>query len=325
MSSNKQNIELHLEKTVFNKNSSSSIRQSFYDLQSKVCLGFKLIQDKNDDTKFNYKHHHKIVRTKDGDFVILKQSKMTNLERIKKSMMLLELSLLLDLFKKHLDNFYIQKWGLQDNCIHFLYNKICGYRVNEETRWDNCDKDGLCFARSLVEFNSADYLKNHVRSALDIHIDKDGKNLVEYYQTHRLSYPLFFNENKQNLRNLMNYIGLLRLGCKDEYRVDLLKKQLQYNLQHNPKFLLKTFDFLHPLFNVLTVNNYGKLKYKTKLELLKSEVSMENSSLTSEILDLNKKIFEQDYSFLDVLAKHLVEEYNSLYWLDNYHINSGWE
>ena len=324
MSSNKQNIELHLERTVFNKNSSSSIRQSFYDLQSKVCLGFKLIQDKNDDTKFNYKHHHKIVRTKDGDFVILKQSKMTNLERIKKSMMLLELSLLLDLFKKHLDNFYIQKWSFQDNCIHFLYNKICGYRVNEETRWDNSDKDGFCFARSLGEFNLSEHLKHHVRSALDIYIDEDGKNLVEYYQTHRLSYPLFFNENKQNLRNLMNYIGLLRLGCKDEYRVDLLKKQLQYNLRHNPKFLLKTFDFLHPLFNVLTVNNYGKLKYKTKLELLKSEVSMENSSLISEILDWNKKISNEDYSFLDVLAKHFLEESNSLYWFDNYHINSGW-
>lgn len=324
MSSNKQNIELHLEKTVFNKNSSSSIRQSFYDLQSKVCLGFKLIQDKNDDTKFNYKHHHKIVRTKDGDFVILKQSKMTNLERIKKSMMLLELSLLLDLFKKHLDNFYIQKWGLQDNCIHFLFNKICGYRVNEETRWDNCDKNSLCFARSLGEFNSADYLKNHVRSALDIHIDEDGKNLVAYYQTHRLSYPLFFNENKQNLRNLMSYIGLLRLGCKDGYGIDLLQKQLQYNLQHNPKFLLKTFDFLHPLFNVLTVNNYGKLKYKAKLKLLKSEANMEDSSLISEILDLNEKILEQDYSFLDVLAKHSLEESNSLYWFDNYHINSGW-
>lgn len=324
MSYNKQNIELHLEKTVFNKNSSSSIRQSFYDLQSKVCLGFKLIQDKNDDTKFNYKHHHKIVRTKDGDFVILKQSKMTNLERIKKSMMLLELSLLLDLFKKHLDNFYIQKWGLQDNCIHFLFNKICGYRVNEETRWDNCDKNGLCFARSLGEFNSADYLKNHVRSALDIHIDEDGKNLVAYYQTHRLSYPLFFNENKQNLRNLMSYIGLLRLGCKDGYGIDLLQKQLQYNLQHNPKFLLKTFDFLHPLFNVLTVNNYGKLKYKAKLKLLKSEANMEDSSLISEILDLNEKILEQDYSFLDVLAKHSLEESNSLYWFDNYHINSKW-
>lgn len=324
MSSNKQNIELHLEKTVFNKNSSSSIRQSFYDLQSKVYLGFKLIQDKNDDTKFNYKHHHKMVHTKDGDFVILKQSKMTNLERIKKSMMLLELSLLLDLFKKHLDTFYVNKWNFQDNCIHFLYNKICGYRLNEETRWDNCDKDGFCFARSLGEFNSSDYLKNHVRSAFDIHVDKDGQNLVEYYQTHRLSYPLFFNENKQNLLNLMNYMKLLRLGCKDGYSVDLLQKQLQYNLQHNPKFLLKTFDFLYPLFNVLTVNNYGKLKYKAKLELLKSEILMENSSLVTEILDLNNAILNEDYSFLDVLTKHLVEESNSLYWLYNYHINSGW-
>lgn len=324
MSSNKQNIELHLEKTVFNKNSSSSVRQLFYDLRSKVCLGFKLIQDKNSDTKFNYKHHHKMVHAKDGDFIILKQSKMTNLERIKKSMMLLELSLLLDLFKKHLDNFYVQKWGFQDNCIHFLYNKICGYRVNEETRWDKCDKDGFCFARSLGEFNSSEHLKHHVRSALDIHIDEDGKNLAEYYQTHRLSYPLFFNENKQNLLNLMNYMGLLRLGCKDEYRVDLLKKQLQYNLRHNPKFLLKTFAFLYPLFNVLTVNNYGKLKYKAKLDLLKSEIELENSSLVSEILDLNKKISNEDYSFLDVLKKHLLEESNSLYWFDNYHINSGW-
>lgn len=323
MLSNKQNIELHLEKTVFNKDCSSAIRQSFYDLQSKVCLGFKIIQDKNVDTNSNYKHHHKMVHTKDGDFVILKQSKMTNLERIKKSMMLLELSLLLDLFKKHLDNFYVQKWSFQDNCIHFLYNKICGYRVNEETRWDNCDKDGFCFARSLGEFNTAEELK-HIRSTLDIHVDEDRRNLVEYYQTHRLSYPLFFNENKQNLRNLMNYIGLLGLGCKDGYSVDLLQKQLQYNLQHNPKFLLKTFDFLYPLFNVLTVNNYGKLKYKTKLELLKSEIEMENSSLVSEILDLNGKILEQDYSFLDVLTKHLVEQSNSLYWLDNYHINSGW-
>jgi hypothetical protein len=324
MSSNKHNIVLHLEKTVFNKDDSSPIRQSFYDLQSKVCLGFKIIQDKNVDTNSNYKHHHKMVHTKDGDFVILKQSKMTNLERIKKSMMLLELSLLLDLFKKHLDNFYVQKWNFQDNCIHFLYNKICGYRLNEDTRWDNCDKDGFCFARSLGEFNSSDYLKNHVRSALDIHVDVDGWNLVEYYQTHRLSYPLFFNENKQNLLNLMNYMKLLRLGCKDGYSVDLLQKQLQYNLRHNPKFLLKTFDFLHLLFNVLTVNNYSKLKYKTKLELLKSEISMENNSLISEILDLNDKILEQDYSFLDVLSKHLLEESNSLYWLDNYHINSGW-
>lgn len=324
MLSNKQNIELHLEKTVFNKNSSSSVHQSFYDLKSKVCLGFKLIQDKNDNTNFNYKHHHKMVHTQDGDFVILKQSKMTNLERIKKSIMLLELSLLLDLFKKHLDTFYVQKWGFQDNCIHFLYSKICGYRVNEETRWDKCDKDSFCFARSLGEFNSSEHLKQHVRSALDIYIDEDGKNLVEYYQTHQLSYPLFFNENKQNLLNLMNYMGLLRLGCKDGYSVDLLQKQLQYNLQHNPKFLLKTFDFLYPLFNVLTVNNYSKLKYKAKLELLKSEVNMEDSSLISEILDLNGKILEQDYSFLDVLAKHLVEESNNLYWLDNYHINSGW-
>lgn len=324
MSSNKQNIELHLEKTVFNKDDSSPIRQSFYHLQSKVCLGFKIIQDKNVDTNSNYKHHHKMVHTKDGDFVILKQSKMTNLERIKKSMILLEFSLLLDLFKKYLDNYYVQKWNFQDNCIHFLYNKICGYRVNEDTRWDKCNKDFFCFARSLGEFNSSDYLKNHVRSALDIHVNEDGRNLVEYYQTHRLSYPLFFNENKQNLLNLMNYMKLLRLGCKDGYSVDLLQKQLQYNLQHNPKFLLKTFDFLHPLFNVLTVNNYGKLKYKAKLELLKSEISMENSSLFSEILNLNRKILEQDYSFLDVLAKHLVEQSNSLYWLDNYHINSGW-
>lgn len=324
MLSNKQNIELHLEKTVFNKDSSNSVQQLFYDLQSKVCLGFKLIQDKNSDTKINYKHHHKMIHKKDGDFVILKHSKMTNLERIKKSMILLELSLLLDLFKKNLDNFYVQKWGFQDNCIHFLYNKICGYRLNEETRWDNCNKDGFCFARSLGEFNSSDYLKNNVRSALDIHIDKDGHNLVEHYQTNRLSYPLFFNENKQNLLNLMNYMGLLRLGSQDENRRDSLKKQLQYNLQHNPKFILKTFDFLHPLFNVLTVNNYGKLKYKAKLELLKSEVSIENSSLVSEIMDLNGKILEQDYSFLDVLAKHFLEESNSLYWFDNYHINSGW-
>ena len=324
MLSNKQNIELHLEKTVFNKDCSSAIRQSFYDLQSKVCLGFKIIQDKNVDTNSNYKHHHKMVHTKDGDFVILKQSKMKNLERIKKSMIFLEFSLLLDLFKKHLDTFYVQKWGFQDNCIHFLYNKICGYRLNAETRWDNCDKDGFCFARSLGEFNSSEHLKHHVRSALDIHIDEDGKNLVEYYQTHRLSYPLFFNENKQNLLNLMNYMKLLRLGCKDGYSVDLLQEQLQYNLQHNPKFILKTFDFLHPLFNVLTVNNYGKLKYKAKLELLKSEISIENSSLFSEILDLNNAILNEDYSFLDVLMKHLVEQSNSLYWLDNYHINSGW-
>lgn len=119
-------------------------------------------------------------------------------------------------------------------------------------------------------------------------------------------------------------MGLLRLGCKDEYCVDLLKKQLKYNLRHNPKFLLKMFDFLHPLFNVLTVNNYGKLKYKAKLELLKSEVSIENSSLVSEIIDLNGKILEQDYSFLAVLSKHLLEKSNSLYWFDNYHINSGW-
>ena len=321
MSSNKQ--KFHLEKTVFNKNSSSSIHQLFYDLQSKVCLGFKFIQDENDNESYNYKHHHKIVRTQDGDFVVLKQSKLTNLEQIKKSMILLEFSLLLDLFKKYLDNFYVQKWNFQDNFIHFLYNYIGGYRVNEDTRWDKCNKDFFCFARSLGEFNTAEELK-HIRSALDIHVDEDGKNLVAYYQTHRLSYPLFFNENKQNLRNLMSYIGLLRLGCKDGYSIDLLQKQLQYNLQHNPKFLLKTFDFLHPLFNVLTVNNYGKLKYKAKLELLKSEISMENSSLFSEILDLNEKILEQDYSFLDVLAKHLVEEANSLYWLDNYHINSKW-
>lgn len=119
-------------------------------------------------------------------------------------------------------------------------------------------------------------------------------------------------------------MGLLRLGSQDENRRDSLKKQLQYNLQHNPKFILKTFDFLHPLFNVLTVNNYGKLKYKAKLELLKSEVLIENSSLVSEIMDLNGKILEQDYSFLDVLAKHFLEESNSLYWFDNYHINSGW-
>ena len=51
---------------------------------------------------------------------------------------------------------------------------------------------------------------------------------------------------------------------------------------------------------------------------------MEDSSLISEILDLNGKILEQDYSFLDVLAKHLVEQSNSLYWLDNYHINGEW-
>ena len=84
------------------------------------------------------------------------------------------------------------------------------------------------------------------------------------------------------------------------------------------------FDFLYPLFNVLTVNNYGKLKYKTKLDLLKSEIEMENSSLVSEMLDLNKKISNENYSFLDVLAKHLVEQSNSLYWLDNYHINGEW-
>ena len=117
-------------------------------------------------------------------------------------------------------------------------------------------------------------------------------------------------------------MGLLRLGSQDENRRDSLKKQLQYNLQHNPKFILKTFDFLHPLFNVLNINNYGKLKYKAKLDLLKSEVSMKNSSLVFEIKNFNEKILNQDYSFLNVLSKHLLEESNNLYYLDNYHINS---
>lgn len=259
------------------------------------------------------------MHKKDGDFVILKQSKLTNLKRIKQSMILLEFSLLLDLFKNYLDNFYVHKWNFQDNYVHFLHSYLVGYRTNENTIWDNCDQDVFCFVRSLGEFNTAEELKHNIRSALDIHIDKDGRNLVEYYQTHRLSYPILFNENKQNLRSLISYISMLRIEHKDEYNDDLLKQQAW--LKHNPKLTIKMFDFLHPLFNVLTVNNYDKLKYTTKLELLKSEFNTGNSSLINEMLDLNEKILDKNYSFLDTLSQNLLEKSNALYWLDNYHIN----
>ena len=328
--SNKQspsNIKFHLEPTAFyNTENKTAVHQLFYDLQSKACLGFYFdnqihaattTDDRLDET--NYKHHHKIVNTKDGDFVILKQSKLTNLKRIKQSMILLEFSLLLDLFKNYLDNFYVHKWNFQDNYVHFLHSYLVGYRTNENTIWDNCDQDVFCFVRSLGEFNTAEELKHNIRSALDIHINKDGRNLVEYYQTHRLSYPILFNENKHNLRSLISYISMLRIGHKDEYNADLLKQQAW--LKHNPKLTVKMFDFFHPLFNVLTVNNYGKLKYTAKLEFLKSEANTGNGSLINELCDLNDKILGKDYSFLDTLSKHLLEKSNSLYWLDNYHIN----
>lgn len=326
------NIKFHLEPTAFyNTENKMAVHQLFYDLQSKACLGF-YIDDKqsssvtsasglNDNCldEPNCTHHHKIVHKKDGDFVILKQSKLTNLKRIKQSMILLEFSLLLDLFKNYLDNFYVHKWNFQDNYVHFLHSYLVGYRTNENTIWDNCDQDVFCFVRSLGEFNTAEELKHNIRSALDIHIDKDGRNLVEYYQTHRLSYPILFNENKQNLRSLISYISMLRIEHKDEYNDDLLKQQAW--LKHNPKLTIKMFDFLHPLFNVLTVNNYDKLKYTTKLELLKSEFNTENSSLINEMLDLNEKILDKNYSFLDTLSQNLLEKSNALYWLDNYHIN----
>lgn len=325
------NIKFHLEPTAFyNTENKTAVHQLFYDLQGKACLGFHIDNNSssftataglNDDCldETNYKHHHKIVNTKDGDFVIIKQSKLTNLKRIKQSMILLEFSLLLDLFKNYLDNFYVHKWNFQDNYVHFLHSYIVGYRTNEDTLWDKCDRDAFCFVRSLGKFNNSEELKHNIHSALDIHIDKDGRNLVEYYQTHRLSYPILFNENKHNLRSLISYISMLRIGYKDEYNADLLKQQAW--LKHNPKLTVKMFDFLHPLFNVLTVNNYDKLKYTTKLELLKSEFNTENSSLINEILDLNDKILGKDYSFLDTLSQNLLEKSNSLYWLDKYHIN----
>lgn len=324
----KSNIKFHLEPTAFyNTENKTAVHQLFYDLQSKACLGFYIdnqidatttIDDRLDEPNCTH-HHHKIVHKKDGDFVILKQSKLTNLKRIKQSMILLEFSLLLDLFKNYLDNFYVHKWNFQDNYVHFLHSYLVGYRTNENKIWDNCDQDVFCFVRSLGEFNTAEELKHNIRSALDIHIDKDGRNLVEYYQTHRLSYPILFNENKQNLRSLISYISMLRIEHKDEYNDDLLKQQAW--LKHNPKLTIKMFDFLYPLFNVLTINNYGKLKYIAKLELLKSEFNTGNSSLINEMCDLNDKILGKDYSFLDTLSKHLLEKSNSLYWLDNYHIN----
>ena len=112
---------------------------------------------------------------------------------------------------------------------------------------------------------------------------------------------------------------MLRIGYKDEYNANLLKQQAW--LKHNPKLTVKMFDFFHPLFNVLTVNNYGKLKYTAKLELLKSEANTGNSSLINEMLDLNEKILDKNYSFLDTLSQNLLEKSNALYWLDNYHIN----
>ena len=323
----KSNIKFHLEPTAFyNTENKTAVHQLFYDLQSKACLGFYIdnqidatttIDDRLDEP--NCTHHHKIVHKKDGDFVIIKQSKLTNLKRIKQSMILLEFSLLLDLFKNYLDKFYVHKWDFQDNYVHFLHSYLVGYRTNENTIWDNCDQDVFCFVRSLGEFNTAEELKHNIRSALDINIDKDGRNLVEYYQTHHLSYPILFNENKQNLRSLISYISMLRIEHKDEYNDDLLKQQAW--LKHNPKLTIKMFDFLHPLFNVLTINNYGKLKYTAKLELLKSEFNTGNSSLINEMCDLNDKILGKDYSFLDTLSKHLLDKSNSLYWLDNYHIN----
>ena len=184
-------IKFHLEPTAFyNTENKMAVHQLFYDLQSKACLGF-YIDDKqsssitlasglNDNCldEPNFTHHHKIVHKKDGDFVIIKQSKLTNLKRIKQSMILLEFSLLLDLFKNYLDNFYVHKWNFQDNYVHFLHSYLVGYRTNENTIWDNCDQDVFCFVRSLGEFNTAEELKHNIRSALDIHIDIDGRNLV---------------------------------------------------------------------------------------------------------------------------------------------------
>ena len=142
--SNKQspsNIKFHLEPTAFhNTENKTAVHQLFYDLQSKACLGFYFDNQihaatTTDDrlNEINYKHHHKIVHTKDGDFVILKQSKLTNLKRIKQSMILLEFSLLLDLFKNYLDNFYVHKWNFQDNYVHFLHSYLVGYRTNENS------------------------------------------------------------------------------------------------------------------------------------------------------------------------------------------------
>ena len=104
---------------------------------------------------------------------------------------------------------------------------------------------------------------------------------------------------------------MLRIGYKDEYNANLLKQQAW--LKYNPKLTVKMFDFFHPLFNVLTVNNYGKLKYTAKLEFLKSEANTENGSLINELCDLNNKILGKDYSFLDTLSNHLLEKSNSLY------------
>ena len=183
----------------------------------------------------------------------------------------------------------------------------------------------LAFTTLLVDWFSIVFSKTVLNlisiglDALDIHIDKDGRNLVEYYQTHRLSYPILFNENKHNLRSLISYISMLRIGYKDEYNADLLKQQAW--LKHNPKLTVKMFDFFHPLFNVLTVNNYGTLKYTAKLEFLKSKANTGNGSLINELCDLNDKILGKDYSFLDTLSNHLLEKSNSLYWLDKYHIN----
>ena len=57
------------------------------------------------------------------------------------------------------------------------------------------------------------------------------------------------------------------------------------------------------------------------MEFLKSEANTGNGSLINELCDLNNKILGKDYSFLDTLSNHLLEKSNSLYWLDNYHIN----
>ena len=318
----KSNIKFHLEPTAFyNTENKTAVHQLFYDLQSKACLGFYMDNQIDATTtindllgELNYKHHHKILHTKDGDFVILKQSKLTNLERIKQSMILLEFSLLLDLFKNYLDNFYVHKWDFQDNLTHFMCNHMHGYRYNKETIWEKCDKDFSCFSNSLGKFNTSEDLKHNIRSALDIYVDEKGRNLIEHSKTHHLMYMLMFNENQNNMFHFLNG---MRLSSKNSCSVNLLQKQLK----RNPKGILEIFDTVYPLFNVLTVNNYGKLKYKAKLELLKSESNMENSSLISEMLDLNDKILDKNYSFLDTLSQNLLEKSNSLYWLDNYHIN----